>query len=50
MSANQQKGNQWKAHEGLVLKIDWCPTNNLIVSCGEDCKYKVWDSYGNFFV
>lgn len=34
MSANQQKGTQWKAHEGLVLKIDWCPTNNLIVSCG----------------
>lgn len=34
MSANQQKATQWKAHEGLVLKIDWCPTNNLIVSCG----------------
>lgn len=50
MSANQQKGNQWKAHEGLVLKIDWCPTNNLIVSCGEDCKYKVWDSYGTLFI
>jgi intraflagellar transport protein 80 len=49
MSANQQKGSQWKAHEGIVLKVDWCPSNNLIISCGEDCKYKVWDSYGNLF-
>ncbi|XP_032237699.1 intraflagellar transport protein 80 homolog isoform X2 [Nematostella vectensis] len=37
---------QWKAHEGIVLKIDWNPINNLILSGGEDCKYKVWDSYG----
>ena len=37
---------QWKAHEGTVLKVDWNPVNNLIVSGGEDCKYKVWDSYG----
>lgn len=37
---------QWKAHEGLVLKVDWNASNNLIVSCGEDCKYKIWDAYG----
>lgn len=37
---------RWKAHEGAVLKIDWNPVNNLIVTGGEDCKYKVWDSYG----
>lgn len=43
---NQQKQLQWKAHEGLVLKVDWSPSNNCIVSCGEDCKYKVWDNYG----
>ena len=48
ISANQQKNLQWKAHEGLVLAIDWSPNNNCIVSCGEDCKYKVWDSYGTF--
>jgi intraflagellar transport protein 80 len=37
---------QWRAHEGVILKVDWNPVNNLIVSGGEDCKYKVWDSYG----
>lgn len=46
ISANQQKNLQWKAHEGLVLKIDWSASNNCILSAGEDCKYKVWDSYG----
>ena len=48
IGASQQKQLTWKAHEGLVLKIDWSPSNNCIVSCGEDCKYKVWDSYGTF--
>ena len=28
------------------MKVDWNPVNNLIVSGGEDRKYKVWDSYG----
>ncbi|XP_077987595.1 intraflagellar transport protein 80 homolog [Glandiceps talaboti] len=37
---------QWKAHEGVILKVDWNPVNNLIISGGEDCRYKVWDSYG----
>ena len=37
---------KWKAHEGAVLKVDWNPVNNLVVSGGEDCKYKVWDMYG----
>ena len=46
ISANQQKNLQWKAHEGLVLKVDWSPNNNCILSCGQDCKYKVWDNYG----
>ena len=32
---------QWQAHDGTVLKVDWNPVNNLIVSGGEDCKYKV---------
>lgn len=39
-----QPGNkpfQWKAHDGLVLKVDWSLVNGLIVSCGEDKKYKV---------
>jgi len=36
----------WKAHDGVVLQADWNPANSLIVSCGEDCKYRVWDQYG----
>jgi intraflagellar transport protein 80 len=36
---------QWQAHEGTVLKVDWNPVNNLIVSGGEDCKYKVTVSF-----
>jgi intraflagellar transport protein 80 len=27
----------------VVLQADWNPASNLIVSCGEDCKYRVWD-------
>ncbi|OMJ95505.1 hypothetical protein SteCoe_1102 [Stentor coeruleus] len=41
-----QKQIQWKAHEGCVLAVDWNPTNNLIISGGEDCKYKIWDCFG----
>ncbi|XP_069831369.1 intraflagellar transport protein 80 homolog isoform X2 [Dendropsophus ebraccatus] len=37
---------QWKAHDGVILKVSWNPVNDLILSAGEDCKYKVWDSYG----
>ena len=29
-----------------MLHADWSPTNNLIVSAGEDYKYRVWDSFG----
>ena len=28
------------------MKCDWNASNNLIISGGEDCKYKIWDSYG----
>lgn len=37
---------QWKAHEGCVTKVDWNPLTNLIVSAGEDGRFKVWDPYG----
>ncbi|NWY95301.1 IFT80 protein, partial [Loxia curvirostra] len=37
---------QWKGHDGLVLKTDWNAVNGLILSAGEDCRYKVWDSFG----
>ncbi|XP_024390089.1 uncharacterized protein [Physcomitrium patens] len=36
----------WEGHEGLVLKVDWNPINNSIISAGEDCRYKVWDCCG----
>ncbi|KAM7540316.1 hypothetical protein Aperf_G00000020954 [Anoplocephala perfoliata] len=36
----------WAAHDGLILKVDWNPVCDLIISGGEDCKYKVWDSFG----
>lgn len=44
----QPSGKQikWKAHEGSVLAVDWSPVTNLVVSGGEDGRYKVWDSYG----
>ncbi|KAG5460055.1 MAG: hypothetical protein BJ554DRAFT_7943, partial [Olpidium bornovanus] len=41
-----QKLMQWKAHDGLVLTVDWNLVNNVILSGGEDRKYKVWDSFG----
>ena len=37
---------KWKAHDGTVLKCDWNPITGLIVTGGEDKRYKVWDSYG----
>lgn len=36
----------WKAHDGIILTVDWNPVNNLIISGAEDCKYKVWDTFG----
>jgi intraflagellar transport protein 80 len=36
----------WKAHDGIVLQVDWNAACNLIISCGEDCKYRVWDNFG----
>ena len=36
----------WKAHDGIVTKVDWNPINNRIVSGGEDRFYRVWDAFG----
>ena len=44
--AGGNRAQRWKAHEGVVLGCDWNPLNNTIVSCGEDCRYKVWDCFG----
>lgn len=40
------KLTQWKAHDSLVLCVDWNPLSGLIISGSEDGKYKVWDEYG----
>ena len=41
-----RKNLQWNAHDGVVLCLDWNVSNGNIVSGGEDCMYKVWDSFG----
>ncbi|KAJ8310611.1 hypothetical protein KUTeg_012476 [Tegillarca granosa] len=40
------KPTMFKAHEGIILVVDWNAVNNLILSGGEDCRYKVWDTFG----
>uniref|UniRef100_A0A7E4VJE4 WD_REPEATS_REGION domain-containing protein n=1 Tax=Panagrellus redivivus TaxID=6233 RepID=A0A7E4VJE4_PANRE len=37
---------KWKAHDGITLCIDWSVSSELLVTGGEDCKYRVWDAYG----
>ncbi|XP_019878422.2 intraflagellar transport protein 80 homolog [Aethina tumida] len=44
--APNTKPLRWKAHEGLVLCLAWSAAADLLVSGGEDCKYRVWDSAG----
>ena len=44
--APNSKPLQWKAHDSLILCADWSPSNGRIVSGGEDCRYRVWDSFG----
>jgi intraflagellar transport protein 80 len=41
-----QKFTSWKAHDGYILSVDWNFSNDLIVSGGEDKRYKVWDAFG----
>lgn len=41
-----RKNLQWNAHDGIILCVDWNIANNLIVSGGEDCYYRVWDAFG----
>ncbi|CAM9682340.1 unnamed protein product [Pylaiella littoralis] len=41
-----QKQLRWPAHEGLVVAVDWNMVNDLLLSGGEDCTYRIWDSFG----
>ena len=44
--APNSKPIQWRGHEGLILCVDWSASTGRIVSGGEDCRYRVWDTYG----
>ncbi|XP_057652979.1 intraflagellar transport protein 80 homolog [Diorhabda carinulata] len=44
--APNTKPIKWKAHDAIVLCIAWSPVSELIVTGGEDCKYRIWDSQG----
>lgn len=35
------KPTQWKSHDGIVLAVDWSQNGKIIISGGEDRKYKV---------
>ncbi|ORC92498.1 intraflagellar transport protein 80 [Trypanosoma theileri] len=41
-----KKQHKWKAHNGVVLTVDWSLMTGYIVTGGEDGTYKVWDPYG----
>jgi len=43
---SSKKDLQWNAHDGIILCMDWNVRNNYIITGGEDCIYKVWDSFG----
>uniref|UniRef100_A0A0K0EJI1 Intraflagellar transport protein 80 homolog n=1 Tax=Strongyloides stercoralis TaxID=6248 RepID=A0A0K0EJI1_STRER len=38
--------SKWKGHDGIITCCDWSVTSNLIITGGEDCKYRVWDGLG----
>ncbi|CAJ0958329.1 unnamed protein product, partial [Mesorhabditis belari] len=37
---------KWKAHDGVITCLDWSAASDLIITGGEDGKFKVWDSFG----
>ncbi|OAD57910.1 Intraflagellar transport protein 80 like protein [Eufriesea mexicana] len=43
---SNSKPRKLLAHDGLILVLCWSHTHGLIISGGEDCRYKVWDSNG----
>ena len=44
--AKARQATSWVAHDQVALALDWNAANGLLVSGGEDCRYKVWDSFG----
>jgi len=41
-----EKETKWRGHDSPITTVDWNPVTNLIVTGAEDCRYKVWDTYG----
>ena len=46
MQGKNKKTKKWKAHSGIVLCLDWNAINNLLITGGEDCHYRIWDEFG----
>lgn len=46
LNPSVKKQIKWRAHNGVVLCVDWSRMSGLIVTGGEDGTYKVWDPYG----
>ena len=44
--APNSKPIQWRGGEGLILCCDWSASTGRIVTGGEECRYRVWDSFG----
>ena len=45
----QEKVNEWEGQRkghGVILSLDWNKSNNLIISGGEDCCYRVFNELG----
>ncbi|XP_076675332.1 intraflagellar transport protein Oseg5 isoform X3 [Andrena cerasifolii] len=43
---SNSKPRKLLAHDGFILVLCWSHTHGLVVSGGEDCRYKVWDPNG----
>ena len=39
--APNSKPIQWRAHDGVILCVDWSASNHRIVSGGEDCRQEI---------
>lgn len=37
---------QWDAHGGLICALDWSAASDVIVSAGEDARFRIWDALG----